>query len=124
VIGTLLRYYVGLLIPTSHLWGFPLGTLMVNYIGCFLLSWFTIWSCEIKFIPSWFRVGFAIGLIGSFTTFSTFSVEVVKMIYSGSWIMALLYVLLSLWGGLFLAWIGYQVAIRQRNKKVLEGEFT
>lgn len=118
VIGALLRYYVGTFLPTNEFGGFPLGTLLVNLTGCFILSWFSIWSTEKKYIPSWVQVGFSTGLIGSFTTFSTFSVEVVEMIHAGSWNMALLYILLSLWGGMFLAWCGYRFATEQRKKKV------
>lgn len=122
VIGALLRYYVGILFPASWYWGFPLGTLLVNLIGCFLLSWLTIWSKEVCPFPSWLRTGMTTGLIGSFTTFSTFSVEVVQMIDSRLWWMALLYVLLSLWGGLFLVWIGYLLATKQKKKKSIEVE--
>ncbi|MDQ0418598.1 CrcB protein [Croceifilum oryzae] len=122
VIGALLRYYVGIFLPSGELYGLPLGTLSVNFIGCFSLSWFTVWSMERKQIPSWFRTGFATGFIGAFTTFSTFSVEVVKMLHDGLWIMAFSYVLLSLWGGLLLTWSGYKIASKQGNKRSLEGE--
>lgn len=122
-VGALLRYYLGILLPASSSGGFPFGTLIINYIGCFFLSWFTIWSTEIVRVPQWVRVGVATGLIGSFTTFSTFSVEVVTLFRSGSWIMALVYTLLSLWGGLFLTWSGYQLATKQKQKE-LEMEST
>ncbi|TCP60609.1 fluoride efflux transporter CrcB [Baia soyae] len=122
VIGALLRYCVSIFFPSGELYGFPLGTLIVNFIGCFVLSWFTVWSMARRNIPSLFRTGFTTGFIGAFTTFSTFSVEVVHMLHSGLWIMALVYVLLSLWGGLFLTWIGYKMAMKQGNKQGLEGE--
>ncbi|SFX55726.1 CrcB protein [Thermoactinomyces sp. DSM 45891] len=124
MLGALLRYYIGLFIPSGELYGFPLGTLIVNFIGCFLLSWFTVWSMQRKSIPSWFRMGFATGFIGAFTTFSTFSVEVVKMLDHGLWIMGFFYLFLSLWGGLFLAWIGYKMAMKQGEKNRLEGGYS
>lgn len=42
VVGALLRYYVGNLLPASSFGGFPFGTLIINYIGSFFLSWFTV----------------------------------------------------------------------------------
>lgn len=117
MIGALLRYVAGLLFPASWFWGFPLGTLLVNLLGCFLLSWFTVWSVYVFPLPSWLCTGIGTGMIGSFTTFSAFSVEVVKMIHSGLWKMALFYVLLSLWGGLLLAWCGSLLAIKQKKKE-------
>ncbi|MBA4601100.1 fluoride efflux transporter CrcB [Thermoactinomyces mirandus] len=115
MIGALLRYVVGILFPAGWFWGFPLGTLFVNWIGCFLLSWLMIWSVQVFPLPSWLRTGLGTGLVGSFTTFSTFSVEAVRMIYSGLWRMALLYVFLSLWGGLFFAWIGSRLSTGGKN---------
>jgi CrcB protein len=120
VVGALLRHYIGLWVPASIMWGFPMGTLLVNYIGCFILSWFTIWSTTMKSCPSWIRVGIGTGLIGSFTTFSTFSVEVIKMFEEGLWLMSLVYIMLSLWGGLFLTWSGYTWAIYQQKRTVEE----
>lgn len=116
MIGALLRYYVGLWLPTSELGGFPVGTLLVNFLGCFLLSWFSVKSTELKMIPSWVQISFTTGLIGSFTTFSTFSIEVIQMIDADSWGMALFYIILSLWGGFALAWCGYQVATRSKKE--------
>jgi CrcB protein len=124
VIGALLRYYAGIMFPASWFWGFPVGTLLVNLIGCFFLSWFTVWSTQVFPLPSWLQTGITTGLIGSFTTFSTFSVEVAKMIHSGLWWMALLYILLSFWGGFFFTWCGYLLAIRSKKKEPREVKLT
>lgn len=113
IIGALLRYFIGALFPANNLWGFPLETLLVNYIGSFFISWFSIWSTNGKSISKPIQMGISSGLIGSFTTFSTFSVEVVEMFHNGSWFLALVYVLLSLWGGLALAELGYRLAVRK-----------
>jgi len=117
-IGALLRYYLGILLPASVSGGFPFGTLIINYIGCFFLSWFTIWSTSLVRVPEWLRVGVMTGLLGSFTTFSTFSVEVVTLFRSGLWVMALVYMFLSLWGGLLLVWCGDQFATKQKQKEL------
>lgn len=114
IIGALLRYFIGILFPANNFWGFPLETLFVNYIGCFFISWFSIWSTKVKSISEPIRMGISNGLIGSFTTFSAFSVEVVEMFYNGLWIMALFYVFLSLWGGFAIAKFGFQLAARKK----------
>jgi len=110
MVGALLRYYVGVSIPTAWLWGFPVGTLLVNFVGSFLLSWFATWSARILSFPLWMKTGIATGFIGSFTTFSTFSVDFLKLVQRHAWPMALVYLFLSLWGGLFCSWSGYRIA--------------
>ncbi len=109
IIGALLRYYLGISIHEWWVYSFPLGTLLINYIGAFTLGWFTYNVAHLK-IPEWFRIGFATGLIGSFTTFSTFSVETVNLLDKGLIIYALGYVALSLFGGLMFPFLGYRMS--------------
>lgn len=118
IIGALLRYGISIL-PAISMFDFPVSTLIVNYIGCFLLGWFLTRKNEQ--LPEWFHKGFSTGLIGSFTTFSTFAVDVVRLAVQGSWWMVSLYLLLSVWGGLFLTWAGHQVAGRQMIVRGEEG---
>lgn len=118
MLGALLRYYVGVWLPTASFFGFPLGTLVVNFVGSFLLGWFATWSARPSF-PLWLKTGIATGLIGSFTTFSTFSVDVLKLVQHHAWKMAFLYVFLSLFGGLLCAWSGFRVAKRAVRKEAL-----
>ncbi|MGA8943587.1 MAG: fluoride efflux transporter CrcB [Thermoactinomyces sp.] len=124
MIGALLRYGAGLLFPSSWFWGVPAGTLLVNLLGCLALGWFTVWSIHVYPLPSQIRAGLGTGLIGSFTTFSAFSVEVVKMVSSGLWQSALFYIFLSFWGGLFLAWCGALLAAKQQKKEQKEVQQT
>jgi CrcB protein len=109
IIGTLLRYYMGMVVDFWWLGYFPLGTLLVNLIGCFALGWFTTRISKIEAIHPYILTALGTGLMGSFTTFSTFSVETVVLLQSSRWVTALLYVLLSLWGGLLMGWLGYKV---------------
>lgn len=108
IIGASLRYLMGL--PFSHtlLHGFPLATFLTNMIGCFVLGWFTTFLPRFKFLPPQLITALGTGLVGSFTTFSTFSVETVRLIQDSKWGIAFLYILFSLCGGLLLAWVGYQ----------------
>ncbi|UOK58609.1 fluoride efflux transporter CrcB [Bacillus sp. OVS6] len=117
IIGSLLRYSLGVL---THPWlsdGFPLGTLLANLIGCFILGWFTTSIVRLKLFHPHILAGLGTGLVGSFTTFSTFSVETVLLLRSGSFLMAFIYVLLSFAGGLFVTWCGYNLGRRMFKKR-------
>lgn len=115
IIGALLRYLVGVILVTDSFAGFPLGTLLINLVGCFLLSWFTIWSIKKKPLPTWFRLSFTTGLIGSFTTFSTFSVELIELITNKAWVFAILYFMVSSLGGYACSLLGYYLAIQKEE---------
>ncbi|WP_042463361.1 fluoride efflux transporter CrcB [Neobacillus dielmonensis] len=112
IIGALLRYLVG--IYFGHWWfhDFPLATFIINMVGSFLLGWFTNLLPRFRLHPH-VITALTTGLIGSFTTFSTFSVETVQLISTDKWGTALLYVLLSLWGGLLFSWIGYRAGLKE-----------
>ncbi|MBA2875573.1 fluoride efflux transporter CrcB [Thermaerobacillus caldiproteolyticus] len=122
ILGALSRYYLGLFIDTWWHHIFPLATLSINLIGCFLLSWLTMYVSRLNILHPYLVTGIGTGFIGSFTTFSTFSVETVRLIQHAQWSMALLYVLSSLWGGLFMSWLGFQIGnilfIRRTQKRL------
>ncbi|MDC3412866.1 fluoride efflux transporter CrcB [Aquibacillus sp. 3ASR75-11] len=118
-IGAILRYLVGEWIPSTN--GFPFGTWTVNLIGCLILSWFfTITSKRWSINPN-LKLAIGTGLIGSFTTFSTFSVETINLIQNSQFMIALLYILLSVIGGIGLAFTGARLASFQPNRKREEG---
>ncbi len=108
MIGALLRYFLGSVI--THFWiqDFPLSTLIINLIGCFVLGGFTTHLARLEILHPKLITGIGTGLIGSFTTFSTFSTETADLLQRNHWGAALLYLLLSLWGGLFFSWLGYK----------------
>jgi len=85
IFGASLRYGLGTwvrqLLPQSV---FPFGTLAVNLIGCFVLGWFSAWSRNRRLSPR-FQTAASTGLIGSFTTYSAFSVETVELFRQGLW---------------------------------------
>jgi CrcB protein len=116
IIGALLRYLVGIYFNHWWFYDFPLATLLTNLSGCFLLGWLTKFLPKLKFLHPNFKTALGTGLIGSFTTFSTFSVETVKLIEAAMWASAFLYVLLSLTGGLLFSWLGYKTG--QKKKKM------
>jgi len=108
IIGASLRYLMGLPFSDTLLHGFPLATFLTNMIGSFILGWFTTFLPKLKFLHPHVTTALGTGLVGSYTTFSTFSVETVQLITASKWGIALIYVLFSLWGGLLFSWLGYR----------------
>lgn len=106
--GAIARYSFGEWLHTEG--GFPLGTLTVNLIGCLFLGWFfTITTTKWKINLQW-KLGIGTGFIGSFTTFSTFSIETVSLLSNGQVGFALVYVISSIAGGIVLAFMGSRFA--------------
>ncbi|PZE20892.1 fluoride efflux transporter CrcB [Paenibacillus xerothermodurans] len=115
-IGTLLRYGLGESMPTLTN-GFPVGVLAVNLVGCLVVGWFFT-AAEVRWtLRPEVRLGFGVGTIGAFTTFSAFSVQTVELIQDGRLAIAALYVLLSALGGLLLAYAGVCLA-KVKKKEV------
>lgn len=107
MLGALGRYMVSVLFTSAYL--FPFGTLLANLIGCFFLS-YLLHNAFIKSrLSTIVFTGLSTGLIGAFTTFSTFAVETIQLVYQ-SYLLAITYVLCSVGGGLLCCYIGYRVA--------------
>ena len=105
-LGALLRY--GFASGAQH-WlgkGFPYGTLIVNIIGSFLIGAVYAALIERAALSEAWRSFLIIGLLGAFTTFSTFSFETVSLIQSGALIKAALNILLSVSLCIGLCWLG------------------
>lgn len=106
VVGTGLRLGIDLLLPHGGE-RFPIGTLLVNLLGAFLLGMLVarLWPVA----PDWLRAGLGAGVLGSFTTFSALAVSAVELTSAGAGLVALLYVAASLVGGLALAALGLRL---------------
>ncbi|UOF92856.1 fluoride efflux transporter CrcB [Fodinisporobacter ferrooxydans] len=107
-VGAILRYVVGLWVPPVQL--FPLGTLLINWIGCLFLGWFLTMTLNKWKVPPHLRLAIGTGVTGAFTTFSTFSVETLLLLKANHALLALSYVAASVAGGVLLAWIGFRLA--------------
>lgn len=103
-IGTILRYLVqGFLQPQSTV--FPWGTFAVNAIGSFVIGF--LWAFfDQGFISSNMRLFLFIGLLGGFTTFSSFSLETMNLIRDNEKSLALLNIVICNTLPLFLAFAG------------------
>jgi len=120
ILGASARYGLGLLIGDLTTGPFPWPTLAINLIGSFLLGYATHFLFRTKLLHQYAITAIGTGFIGSFTTFSTFSVETVTLIQTHYVTDALLYVLISLFGGLFLSYLGYMLGTR-RLRRVTKG---
>lgn len=103
-IGASLRYILGQSLPRGET-SFPLGTFLINIIGSFLISFFSIMGKKLAWDPR-LILFLQVGLCGGFTTFSSFSLETFQLIHSGKSLLALGYVVMSpilcLGGGFWL----------------------
>ncbi|UJL48177.1 fluoride efflux transporter CrcB [Virgibacillus sp. NKC19-16] len=113
--GAMLRFALGEWIRINN--EFPLGTFLINIIGCFCLGWFLTFVSQKGQIRPEFTLLIGIGFIGSFTTFSTFSVETLNLFQKGLIFMGILYVLASTVLGLVLAFLGYKLALSKRKSR-------
>ena len=95
-VGAMMRYRISL--HMSHIVGdgFPWGTLVVNVIGCLVLGLLVALVSGKYPIGDIARTGLQVGLIGGFTTFSAFSMELLRMVEDGSWIHGFIYIVASL----------------------------
>ena len=84
--GSVLRVLVGLVVP------FPFGTLTVNVLGSFLIG--VVWASGVDKAPS-MHPFLMLGILGGFTTFSTFSLDVLRLVEASQYGMSLIYVLAS-----------------------------
>lgn len=94
-IGTIFRYTLSNL-PYKYInTSFPLGTLLVNFLGACFIGYFMEFSLTRSYISDTTRMFVAIGILGGFTTFSTFSYETIAFLRSGSYLHAILNILLT-----------------------------
>ena len=107
--GSGLRYGVALAIPTQGAAGFPLPTLAVNLIGCLLIGLAAAALGPESEVAPHVRLGIIVGLLGGFTTFSSFGLETVRLVQSGHLGMAALYVGLSNFAGFLAVWLGLKM---------------
>ena len=108
-IGACMRYGVSLMMVSWFGKSFPLATLTVNVVGSFVMGLlFSLLEHGIVADLPW-RSLFGIGLLGAFTTFSTFSLDTLLLMQQGDWQKAGLNIVLNLVVCLFAAWCGMQV---------------
>ena len=106
-VGALLRTGIGELLP--HESGFPVATFSVNIIGTFLLCYLVTDVVGKISAAKHIQDAITTGFLGSFTTFSALSMETVLLFENGQLVIAVLYVGLSIVGGLTAGMIGFHM---------------
>ena len=104
-IGTIFRYIISIGIQNKFLSSYHFGTFTVNIIGCFLIGIIYALSDRGNISVEW-RLFIATGILGGFTTFSSFSNETVSMLRDAQYGFALLYVLSSVTIGILATFAG------------------
>lgn len=93
--GALARYGASTLFVMWFGRGFPVGTLVINVVGSFLIGLAYVFLVERSLLSAEWRLGLITGVLGGFTTFSAFSLETVGLLQDNAYLRAVLYVLLS-----------------------------
>jgi len=109
-VGALLRYALSTFTQTAlRNVNFPYGTLVVNLLGCFLIGLLSALA-ELRPVPPELRAFLLIGLLGAFTTFSTFSNESLNLLRGGENGLCLINIGVQVIAGLGMVWLGRLLA--------------
>ena len=110
--GALARYVAASAIMTRFGGKFPLGTLVINVTGSFLIGFLmTTLTERFKLDPSW-RLLLVVGFLGGYTTFSSFEWETFTAVREGAWWTGALNVTSSVMLGYIAVWLGVMLARR------------
>ena len=105
-LGSVLRYWMSTWVHALAGRGFPYGTLAVNVLGCLAMGFLFVLLVERLSNDTVLRAGLLIGLLGGFTTFSSFSIETFNLIEDGAWLKAALNTAVSVALCVGGTWIG------------------
>ena len=110
VLGANARFLLGAWVADHLGAAFPYGTLLINVSGSFLIGIVLTIATERVIAPAWFQPALAIGFLGSYTTFSTFSYETLSLVGAGSIAAAGANIAASVAGALVGVYLGTVVA--------------
>ena len=110
VLGCCARYGVSQAVQTFYGKSFPLATLIINVSGCLAMGFLFYLTLERVSVSPSLRVAILTGVLGGFTTFSTFAMETLLLLEDGETTYAVTYVLASVVLGLGAAFLGVYLA--------------
>ncbi|MHB1844882.1 MAG: fluoride efflux transporter CrcB [Deltaproteobacteria bacterium] len=105
--GTGARYLLGGFAAQLFGVGFPVGTAVINVTGSFLIALLMHVGLTTELMSPTLRLALTTGVMGGYTTFSTFSYETVRALQEGYFGTAGLYVAVSVVGGVVACWLGF-----------------
>lgn len=106
-VGCLFRYGIAKFLAFSN--SLPMATLVVNVLGSLILSFILFSSSKLQISPS-MKVAITTGMMGGFTTFSTFSHQTVSLFNSGQHLLGALNILLNVVLCLVASYLGFRLA--------------
>ena len=106
--GSVLRYSLYLITPRFFYLNFPVSTDSVNLLGSFFIG-VCVSLFDKSIISENIRIFIAVGLLGGFTTFSTFSMDLFNLLNKSLYIEMISYLVLSVFGGVLLFFAGYKI---------------
>lgn len=109
-LGAIARYLLSEYIGKLSISPFPYATFLINISGSFVIGVFLTLIARGAPINDHWRLVFAVGFLGAYTTFSSFEYETLKLIEEGKFGYSLLYVLSSLIVGFIGVWLGAALA--------------
>ncbi|MDE2196381.1 MAG: fluoride efflux transporter CrcB [Gammaproteobacteria bacterium] len=109
-VGCCARLGLTQLISLVYQRNFPLATFVINILGCFLMGFLFFETLERVSMNPVLRTAMLTGVLGGFTTFSTFSMETLLLAEDGEFVKAGFYILLSVMVGLLAAFCGAYIA--------------
>ena len=105
--GSIARYLVSQLNVYIDFLSVPIGTLLVNITGSFLIGFLTGIADKSALLTVQWRMFLMVGLCGGFTTFSTFSNENLMLLHNGQYVSVILYTALSIFLGFTAVFLGF-----------------
>lgn len=107
-VGGVLRFVLGSLVYGVTGRNFPYGTLVINLSGSFVMGFlFVLITQRYTNLAPYLIAFLLVGVLGGYTTFSSFSIETLRLFQDGKIGYAVTNILVSTIGGILLAWIGY-----------------
>jgi fluoride exporter len=105
-LGATARYLLDRVIEQRTFSVFPWATFTINLSGCFLIGFVAQALVDRHHLPAWLRVGLVLGVIGGYTTFSTFAQESLTLVESRDLAVALAYATGSVAVGIVFVYLG------------------
>ncbi|MFQ5582308.1 MAG: fluoride efflux transporter CrcB [Mariprofundaceae bacterium] len=109
-VGAVLRWLLASSVQRMAGGSFPWGTFIVNALGSLMLGFLFVWLIERSSSGELLRLAITVGLLGAFTTFSTYSLESLRLIQSGAIGMAAANIIGQVVACLVLTWLGVHLA--------------